>query len=106
MVREKKARSKEEARAVLRSLNIPEFDPDESNANLMNQVFIFEYSERGKIKLEICYRPKWHYQNGLFEIFLNDAQHANKDFRFTDESSFKSAFTQAKAWAERQLDKL
>ena len=106
MVRERKARSKEEARAVLRSLNVPEYDPDESNFNLLNQVFIFEYSERGKIKLEICYRPKRHYTEGLFEIYLNDASRSSKDIRFKDESSFKQAFVQAKNWAEQQLDKL
>lgn len=106
MIRERKARSKEEAKAVLRSLNVPEFDPDESNLNLMNQIFLFEYKEGGKIKLELAYRPKRHYANGVFEVFLNDANSAQKTIKFTDESSFKSTFLEAKNWALQQLERL
>ena len=105
-VRVRKARSKEEAKAVLKSIDIPEFDPDESNLNMLGQALLFEYKENGKIKLEIAYRPQRHYRNGVFEIFLNNAQSSNKDFKFSGENAFKTTFQMAKAWALQQIDKL
>ena len=91
---------------MLRALNIPEFDPDESNLNMLGQAFLFEYKENGKIKLEIAYRPQRHYRNGVFEIFLNNAQSSNKDFKFSGENAFKTTFQMAKNYALQELEKL
>lgn len=105
-MRIKKARSKEEAKAVIRSLNVPSYYLEEEELNFFNQAFIFEYKEGGKIKLEIAFRPILHYSNGLFEVYINDAQRPQKEFNFTSESTFKTAFQQAKNYALQALEKL